>query len=475
MVVSRQHTPLLPPELLRVPPVRRQPEAIHQGEAFLTWASGPARDDAIRIALARGASMVILEGTAPAAGVLPADRPCHVVENARLVYALLSCAQYGLPRPTPLVGVTGTDGKTSVVHLAQHCFGPAGARVGSLGMAVGSNCTATGHTSPPSEVLHAFLAGLDEDCPGVALEISSHAAHQFRFAGLPLRALAFTGLGRDHLDYHGSMRAYLDAKLMAVDLMAPGAWLVVNADDAHSPDFVARAGTRPVVELGVKRGEALLRQREGGWLLLFHGQMFNLPPQPLQGPYQAWNAAAAALLVHACGVPLDQAFARLEQPPTIPGRMELLAHAPDTIVDYACTPQAVERVLRSLRSFYPKRPLAVVFGCGGDRDPGKRPQMGAAALAADVVVITNDNPRSEDPLAIIDDIRAGMGAQASRALVETDRGAAILRARDLVGADGVVAVLGKGHEEEQLIADQRLAWSDRDFCLSLNSAQGSDL
>lgn len=469
MVSLRQNTPLLDPELLTAVKVCRHPEAIQAGDVFVTWAQGALRDAAIARAITLGAQAVVCEEPKPA---VPATIRLYVVNNARWAFALMSCAQFGLPSQAPLVGVTGTDGKTSLVHLTQHCLGRGAARVGSLGMVVGDRHHETGHTSPPSEVLHAFLADLDAECPGVAMEISSHAAHQYRFAGLPLRALAFTGLGRDHLDYHGTMRNYLDAKLMAADLLAPTGWLVVNADDAHSPDFIQRVGPgTAVVELGVRRGETLLRQRDGTWRLLFHGQMYDLPLSGPVGPYQAWNAAAAALLAHACGQDLGIAIERLASCPAVPGRMELLASEPFTFVDYACTPQAISRCLATLRELYPHRRLAAVFGCGGDRDRGKRPEMGAAALAADVVVITNDNPRSEDPWRIVDDITKGCAGQADGQLeVELDRGKAIVMARSMVGSDGVVAVMGKGHETYQIIGDEQRPWSDRDFVASLNTS-----
>jgi UDP-N-acetylmuramoyl-L-alanyl-D-glutamate--2,6-diaminopimelate ligase len=353
-------------------------------------------------------------------------------------------------------------------------MGSGAARIGSLGMVRGERVVETGHTSPPSEVAHEFLASLPQNCPGVAIEISSHAAHQFRYAGLPLRALAFTGLGRDHLDYHQTMRAYLGAKLQCMDLLAPNGWLVVNADDAHSTDFIQRAGPAcRVVELGLQRGEVLVRPYGSAWRLLYQGAMYDLPLEGAVAPFQAWNAAAGALLAHAAGVPLETALQSLASCPVVPGRMEICAEQPITYVDYACTPQAVQRCVKNLKNLYVDRPLAVVFGCGGDRDEGKRPIMGNAASAADFVFISNDNPRSESPERIVEQILSGRLADHAHCQVILDRSKAIVAARQVVGAAGVVAVLGKGDESFQIIGDAKYAWSDRDFVRSLTAEVSS--
>ncbi|TVR11082.1 MAG: UDP-N-acetylmuramoyl-L-alanyl-D-glutamate--2,6-diaminopimelate ligase [Planctomycetota bacterium] len=469
MTLQRHYTPLLPPIDVAAGNLHRHIQEVRPGDILVTWAHGTQLDEICTQALRAQASAIVCEHR-PSVDY-PSDR-VHVVENARKAFALMSGVRHGMPPPQPLVGVTGTDGKTSVVHCISHCLGDQAASVGSLGMRCGVLYEDTGHTSPPSDVLHRFLAQLPPQCPGVAMEISSHAAHQERCAGLPLRGLAFTGLGHDHLDYHGSMRAYRDAKLQTVSLLAPGAWLVVNADDAHAVDFIraARGITDTIVELGVRRGDALLRRREAGWSLLFAGQHYHLA-LPQAAAHQAWNAAAGALLAHACGIPLPQAFARIGSCPPVPGRLERLADNPITYVDYACTPEAVRRVVACLRQRYPQRRLVVVFGCGGNRDKGKRGPMGDAAAEADYAIITNDNPRDEDPQAIADAIRADMGQQpGERMSIILDRRQAIDHARVQAGHDGVVAVLGKGHETVQIIGDQRIAWSDRDYIAGLQGA-----
>lgn len=470
MTLKRHTTPLLPPGVMTAGSLRRDSRAVNAGDVFVTWAQGAQLDAYSSQAIQAGAAAIVCEQ--PPSLTLPSDR-LYLVEDARKAFALMSGYRQRMPPAQPLLGVTGTDGKTSVVHCLSHCLGADAASVGSLGMRCGAMHEDTGHTSPPSDVLHAFLARLPEQCPGVAMEISSHAAHQQRFAGLPLRGLAFTGLGHDHLDYHGTMRAYRDAKLQAVSLLAPGAWLLVNADDAHAVDFVraAQGITDTIVELGVRRGDALLRRRDGGWSLLFAGAQYHLD-LPQAAAHQAWNAAAGALLAHACGIPLEETIARIASCPPVPGRLECLAQDPLTYVDYACTPEAVRRAVACLRQRHAQRRLVVVFGCGGNRDTGKRGPMGDAAAEADFAIITNDNPRDEDPQSIAAQIRADMRQQpGERMQTILDRASAITRARELAGSDGVVAVLGKGHETVQIIGDQRIACSDRAFIAAM---QGGD-
>ena len=470
MVALRYHTPLIPPDLLQAKRVVRTVDDAQPGDVLVTWQQGSIRNEQILAAHSRGVTSVVCEEP------LPVDMPGIAftqVANARHAFALMSCAVHDMPPSFPLLGVTGTDGKTSLVHIAHHCLGPEAGRIGSLGMVCGNRAVHTGHTSPPSEITHDFLARLPDSCPGVAMEISSHAAHQFRYAGLPLAGLAFTGLGRDHLDYHKTMRAYLDAKLQCMDLLSPTGWLIVNADDAHSVDFIDRAGPAySVIELGLKRGEALVRPHGAGWRLLYHGELFDLPLAGKIAPFQAWNAAAGALLAHAAGVPLNDSVQRLATCPVIPGRMEICSQSPLTYVDYACTPQAIQRCIKNLKYTYPDRKLTVVFGCGGDRDSGKRPLMGLAAAAADRVIITNDNPRTEAPEQIVEHILSGALADHPACQVIYDRGAAIAAAMAGAGESGIVAVLGKGHETIQIMGTEQHPWSDRDFVRSFSGSGG---
>jgi len=461
--------------------VARDSRALRPGEAFVAVVDDPA-EMALHAAQARaaGATVVIAEdaggGTSAATAAAQLSTP-----HARWSFARASAAAHGLDRAQPvLIGVTGSTGKSTTTHCAWWSLGPGAARVGTLGWHDGSSERPGKQTTPPPEEVHAFLSGLGPHCPGVAVEISSHAGDQHRLAGLELASMVFTGLGHDHLDYHRSIGAYLTAKLKIVRQLRAGARVVVNADDPRS-GAVAHAGRgagADVVGLGFQRGQAQIAgDAEHGWRLLWEGIDHPLPVR-LPGRFNAWNAAAGALAANAVGVPLATALARLADLPPVPGRLELLAHAPLTYVDYAHTPEALAVMLRALRQDFRGHRLVCVFGCGGDRDRSKRGPMGRAALTADVAVLTTDNSRSESPRAIAEDVVAGLppgiavawdGRPSANAhlVVELDRAQAIRLARRLAGADGVVVVAGKGHETTQEIQGAVLPWDDRSFVASL--------
>jgi UDP-N-acetylmuramoyl-L-alanyl-D-glutamate--2,6-diaminopimelate ligase len=442
--------------------VSRDSRQVAPGQAFVAQADGEERQRHLAEASARGAAAIIAEPRTP---------------HARWAFARASCAAHGLPLTAPLLAVTGTKGKSTVVHFAQAALGPGAARIGTVGWHDGVNERPNPQTTPPPDELHRFLAGLPAGCPGVAMEASSHGLDQHRLAGLRLAGLAVTNIGRDHLDYHGTTAAYVHAKLRAARLLAPGGLCVINADDEHAHVFAHAAlcaGAR-VIALGVGRGGhhrlpgcgvATAFRHGPAWMLDAPGAEVDLPVR-LPGGFNAWNAAAAVLLAEAAGVPLAEAARRLADAPPVPGRLELLARAPLTYVDYAHTPESLALAIAALREAHPGRRLAVVFGCGGDRDNGKRAPMGAAAAAADLVVLTDDNPRSEDPARITAQIASGMPRGEAR--IEHDRGRAIAAAREAVGSEGVVLVAGKGHETEQKFRDRTVAWDDRAFVRGLEA------
>jgi UDP-N-acetylmuramoyl-L-alanyl-D-glutamate--2,6-diaminopimelate ligase len=424
--------------------VSRDSRTVRPGEAFVAQSDEPAHlDEAQR----RGAGVCV--------SPLPASRsPLLLSPHPRFAFARASCAAHGLDQACPpLLAVTGTKGKSTIAHLVWWLLGAGAARVGTIGWHDGSSERPNRQTTPPPDELHAFLAGLPVDCPGVALEASSHGCDQFRLAGLQFAGLAVTGIGHDHLDYHGTQAAYVAAKLRAVQLLAPGARLVVNADDASAAAFVA-AGERVGAEV----------VRLGGPWKNDDPAFRAIPP----GRFNRWNAEAALLLVERLGISRSAAVERLATMPAIPGRLERLASAPITYVDYAHTAESIAQVIAAVRSAHPAAPVAIVFGCGGDRDRSKRAPMGAAAAAADLVVVTTDNSRSEDPRAIAAEIVIGLGTQAH--VIEPERAAAIRLARQRIGAHGVVIVAGKGHETTQDILGVVSAWDDRAFVRSLESA-----
>ena len=415
--------------------VARDSRLVRPGEAYVAQVSDPAHAAQAR---ARGAAVVVGTG---AEADLRSPHP-------RWSFARASCAAYDLDgRCPPLLATTGTKGKSTVTHLAWWLLGSGAARVGTIGWHDGQSERANRQTTPPPDELHAFLAGLPATCPGVALEASSHGCDQFRLAGLRLAGLVVTGIGHDHLDYHGSQAAYIAAKLRAVQLLAPGAPLILNADDAQVGDFI-RAGTAVGARIELLAASACTS------------------PSPLPGRFNAWNTEAAVRIVAVVGIDRATAHARLATMPAIPGRLERLAESPVTYVDYAHTAESIAAVIGAVRVAHPAAPVAIVFGCGGDRDRSKRAPMGGAAAAADLVVVTTDNSRSEEPAAIAADILGGIPAT-TRCHQEPERGAAIRWARSAIGPAGVVIVAGKGHETTQDIRGQVTLWDDRAYVRGL--------
>lgn len=451
--------------------MRRDSRQVQRGDHFIAVSDrADERARHIADARARGAAAVSAEDN-------HADIYCG---HARYAWARLHAADSGADRiQVPLIGVTGTDGKTTCAAMLHHALGAHAARIGTLGFDYDQVHHDTALTTPAAEDIHNYLLQLDNDCPGVAMEISSHAAEQERLAGLQLKGLIFTGLGQDHLDYHQSRERYLQAKLKAVRLLPAGALCVVNADDelAHLVRHAVICVGARCVSIGRAQGDIRLFQ-EGPDRWRLQSAYADYPLQlPMIGYHNAWNAAAAAVVLGAVDVPLSAALARLQDLPQVPGRLERCSDAPLCYVDYAHTPQALQTVQNALRQQYPDKKLITVFGCGGDRDHDKRAAMGTVAAAADMIIICNDNPRSEDPQSIAEMICGSHPLAASateldasrRFLIQLDREQAIRTAFELADADSVILVAGKGHETQQTIADQCIDWDDRVFIRSLGA------
>lgn len=422
-------------------------------------------------AVAAGATAILApEGTARPqflAGV-----PLVTAADPRAALALLAAALSG-PQPAVAVAVTGTNGKTSTVDFLRQIWTGAGARaasLGTLGLVAQGFPTGPSLTTPDPVALHATLADLAaRGVTAVAMEASSHGLDQRRLDGVRLSAAGFTNLTRDHLDYHGDMAAYRAAKLRLFDTLLPaGASAVANADmETESLAALRSAASRGLRLVTV--GEAgddvrLLAQTPtpGGQDVTFtlfgtrHSLHLGLP-----GRFQADNALMAAALAVVTGVPTAQVLAALARLGGVRGRMELAAQLPNgaaVYVDYAHTPDALERLLAALRPHVaPGARLHVLFGAGGDRDPGKRPLMGTScARLADICWVTDDNPRSEDPAAIRKAVLAGCpgGIDAGA------REAAIAQALGALRAGDVLAVAGKGHESGQTIGNTTLPFDD---------------
>ena len=436
------------------------------GDVFFALAG--AKDDGLKYiapALAKGASVVVAE-RAPDFAV-----PAFVrVADARAALAR-ACARFFPRQPGTIVAVTGTSGKTSVAAFVRQIWGTLGhesASLGTIGVVSRPIHVYGSLTTPDPIALHRTLQSLaDAGVTHLALEASSHGLDQKRLDGVRLAAGAFTNLSRDHMDYHTTIEDYLAAKLRLFrELVPAGGAAVIDADAEIAPkvEAAARAAGRPPFTVGAA-GEAirLTRATREGFStrldLLHEGRAYSVL-LPLPGDFQVSNALVAAGLCLACGGEPAAIFVALESLEGAPGRLERVCEkggAP-VFVDYAHKPDALEKALAALRPFVRRR-LVVVFGCGGDRDPGKRPMMGAiAARGADVAIVTDDNPRSEDP----ETIRAAILAGAPGALEIGDRAEAIRAAISMLDEGDALVIAGKGHETGQIVGDRTLPFSDAD-------------
>ncbi len=423
--------------------------------------------DWLQAAQRAGASLFIVEDLSRVAA-MPSPLPWIAVRDGRRAAAIAAASFHGWPaRDLTMVGVTGTNGKTTTVALVRHLLHrddrPA-ASIGTLGVLVGSEgepvAGGLGLTTPgPVELQRVLRHLLDRGVRAVAMEVSSHSLDQRRVEGITFAAAVFTNLTRDHLDYHGTMEEYRAAKLRLVGLLARDGVALFNADDpawrgVHS---VPRAATFGVDTPADVTARDVVYHAQGSRFLLV-ARSGALPVSlPLIGDFNVANALAAASAALALGVPLSEVAARLSTVPQVPGRLERLHTAPTVLRDYAHTPDALERALRAVRPFTQTANgvgsrLVVVFGCGGDRDRGKRPEMGRIAESlADVIIVTSDNPRTEDPERILDEIETGMRGGTHRRI--EDRREAIAEALRLAARDDVILLAGKGHETYQIRGD----------------------
>jgi UDP-N-acetylmuramoyl-L-alanyl-D-glutamate--2,6-diaminopimelate ligase len=393
------------------------------------------------------------------------------VKDLREHVGVIADRFYGAPsRKLQVIGVTGTNGKTTTTHLLAQVLDRPPARcglIGTLGSGFPDRLDPSLHTTPDAVSVHGLLAKFaDTGTKTVCMEVSSHALDQARVAGVAFGIAVFTNLTHDHLDYHGDMDAYAAAKARLFDFPHLQA-VVINQDDAFGRELIERTrGRAQLLTFGLRAGDVRARVVEpsvAGLALTVvtpHGETHLR--SPLLGRFNAANLLAVLAVLLVTGMPLTEAAARLSQAQPVAGRMERFgagAGQPLVVVDYAHTPDALEKVLQALREHTSAR-LVCVFGCGGDRDRGKRPLMGRIAeQLADVVILTNDNPRHEDPASIINEIATGMQTTPSAV---PDRTQAIRAALSEAGAGDIVLVAGKGHEDYQQFGDRRLAYSDRD-------------
>ena len=444
-------------------------------------------------ALEKGATAILAE-TAP-----PSDLPDSIawlhVPDSRAALAVIAATFHGEPSGNlKLAGITGTNGKTTIAFLVHHIMRAEWHRAGLLGTIVvddGETRTPAKHTTPGSIELNSILASFrDNACRGAVMEVSSHGIHQKRVHHIAFDAAVFTNLTQDHLDYHGTMEKYMEAKAswfhdLAANPQGKKPTAVINTDDARGNDLAkALDGKMPVIRYGFNvncdfRANSFQQKRDGmSFELAAKGKTF-LVRAPLIGRFNAYNILAAIAAASACGIKPRQAIAALADSPQVPGRMENVGNAggATVFVDYAHTPDAIENACRTLKELDPRR-LITVFGCGGDRDKAKRPLMAAAAARySDAVVITSDNPRSEDPEEIIREIEKGLPKKCTHVSI-TDRAEAIETAVANSLSGDIILIAGKGHETYQQFADRTIDFDDRkkaDFALRKRSIEIAEM
>lgn len=436
------------------------------GSLFVAVAGTKADGSAyVADAVAKGAVAVV------SSHAIDAGVPVLVVSDPRRFLSLAAARFYG-KQPETMVAVTGTAGKTSVASFTRQIWaiaGHAAAQIGTTGVIAPGREDYGSLTTPDPVSLHALLAELaSEGVTHAAMEASSHGLDQRRLDGVKLAAAAFTNLGRDHMDYHPTMEDYMDAKMRLFDTLLPkGSAVVIYADDAWSARAIeaATSAGHDVRTVG-RKGDYLALKRVEHFR---HKQMIEVHHQgkiyevdiPLAGDFQVANALVSAGLAISTGVPAAVALKALEKLVGAAGRLELIGQTKNgalAYVDYAHKPDALENVLTSVRPFTSGR-IITVFGCGGDRDKGKRPIMGEVATRlSDIVIVTDDNPRSEEPQTI----RSEIMAAAPGALEIGDRAKAISHAVSLLGNGDTLIVAGKGHEEGQIVGGVTLPFSDHE-------------
>jgi UDP-N-acetylmuramoyl-L-alanyl-D-glutamate--2,6-diaminopimelate ligase len=455
------------------PPSAERPEDVLRGASSLVVDSRAAKSGSVFVALrgtktdghrfitdaiSRGANVIVMERPM----TLPAGVRGFVVPDSARMLSQLANAFYGEPAvKLQMLGVTGTNGKTTTTRMIAAVMNGAGtptAVVGTLGASFAQETWPLENTTPLAHDLHSLLAQLlERGARAVAMEVSSHALALRRVADIRFRAAALTNISRDHLDFHETFEAYVAAKRSLFELTEAG---VFNLDDPHgkkwASEFVGRkltyslAGDADLVATNIELAE-------DGSTFQMDGVRFLLP---IPGRFNIANALAAIGIARVMGIETDRAAAALRTLAAVPGRMEHLSSGGiNVIVDYAHTPDALQNALRTIRETT-KGKVTVVFGAGGDRDRGKRPQMGkVAAQFADRIVITSDNPRSEEPGEIAADIIAGLGKKPYDLIL--DRADAIETAIHYAAPGDVVLIAGKGHEAYQIVRDEVRAFDDR--------------
>lgn len=411
--------------------------------------------------------------------------PVLIVNNTQIALSQLAAIFYDFPsQKLRLIGVTGTNGKTTVTHLVENIFENAGLRcglIGTLGHRFSSkdDYISTDHTTPQSpELQEAFKNMLDNNIQHVAMEVSSHALEQYRVGDCFFDAAVITNLTQDHLDYHITMDNYFKAKSKLFNVLkdskSNNRYAVINSDDPSAERFIKAVPDKiRILTYGIENKSDIMAQNIE---FSVHGSKFDcITPLgnktinlQMTGMFSIYNALAALAVGIGENINLDSCIKALESTKSVAGRFEVVVREPLVIVDYAHTPDGLSNVLNAAREIVPQGgKLICLFGCGGDRDSTKRPKMGhIAEMLADKVIITSDNPRSEDPQQIITDILTGIKSlNSDKIQVEIDRGTAIKLAIAGANTNDIVVLAGKGHENYQILKNETIHFDDREEAL----------
>jgi UDP-N-acetylmuramoyl-L-alanyl-D-glutamate--2,6-diaminopimelate ligase len=470
---------------LLVKHLRLDSREVQIGDAFIAlrghFQNG---EEYIHVAFERGAKCVLVDSESD---VLPEDSRVIRITSLKKHIAQIAANFYGRPsEKTCLVGVTGTNGKSTttamIANLAQLCDTPS-AVIGTLGYGPVEQLTPLVNTTPSSIDLQRILATLNETAQLVAMEVSSHGLEQDRVSQTRFDVAVFTNLSRDHLDYHGTMQAYANAKLKLFKTCQPRV-SVLNVDDEYAQQWLDTHSFNHLVVYGLKPAQHSFNHyvwfddvecsQNGIHAKIYTSWGDTNVELPLFGLFNLYNLAASLATLLMLGYDLKALLRAVSVLKPVAGRMEatFTANKPTCVVDYAHTPDALGSALKALQQHVPGN-VVCVFGCGGDRDVGKRALMAQAAEKyANKVIITSDNPRSEDPDKIIADVKAGL-SQPQYAYCQSDRALAIKYAIEQSPSNSVVLIAGKGHEDYQIIGQQRLAFCDRQWVKTILEGKGA--
>lgn len=431
-------------------------------------------------AIERGAIAIVCE-------VLPENIQDNItyiqVNDSRRTLAQLSNAYYDFPsNKLNIIGITGTNGKTTITYLLNNIFqyfNKKSAIIGTTGIFIDNKKIPATHTTPESLELYGYLNQcVNENIEFVAMEVSSHSLVQHRVDGVEFRVAAFTNLTQDHLDYHKTMQEYATAKKILFDNLTHDAIAIINSDDTYSDYIIQDCRAQSIVRVGRKERDDYIIENENISLkglnfdLKFNNNIYKIQ-SPLLGKFNIDNLAQTFAIAVSLGFDPQEICNCLKTATGAPGRMETynLPNGAIAIIDYAHTPDALEKALQSLKNIHKsvsiKGKIICVFGCGGNRDHGKRPQMGKIACnLSDYVILTNDNPRDEEPQAIFNDILEGISENyKNNVQIIPNRADAIKYAIDIAKENDIILIAGKGHEEYQIIGKERIPFSDKNIIL----------